>query len=80
MNWDIFATIAVAVISFAGTALGAYFANRKSTALTAYRLEKLEEEVRKHNNLIDRTYGLEADMAVVKEDIEHIEKTLEEMK
>jgi len=80
MNWDIFATIAVAIISFAGTGLGAYFANKKSTALTAYRLEKLEEEVRKHNNLISRTYAIEADMAVVKEDIEHIEKTLEELK
>lgn len=52
-------TIIVAAISLIGTLCGAYFANRKSTALIAYRMEKLEEKVNRHNQVIERTYNLE---------------------
>lgn len=51
--------IIVAVLSLAGTLCGAYFANRRSSALIAYRLEQLEQRVAAHNNLIERTYKLE---------------------
>lgn len=60
-------TIIVAGLSLVGTLAGAYLANRKSSALIAYRLEQLEEKVNKHNSLIDRTYRLEQHMAVVDE-------------
>ena len=76
MRWDILAEIIIAILALIGTGLGAYFANRKSTALMEYRLQRLEEEVRKHNNIIERTYALESDMEVVKEDIKHIEKEI----
>lgn len=52
-------TIIIAVLSLAGTLFGAYFANRRSSALIAYRLEQLERKVAAHNNLIERTYKLE---------------------
>ena len=39
--------IIIAVLSMVGTLAGAYLANRKSSALIAYRLEKLEEKVDK---------------------------------
>jgi hypothetical protein len=52
-------TIIVALIAFAGTLSGSYFAQRRSTALIAYRIEQLEIKVGKHNNLIERTYQLE---------------------
>jgi len=39
-------SIIVAVLSLAGTLLGAYLANRKSAAIIAYRLEELEKRVR----------------------------------
>ena len=52
-------TIIVALIAFAGTLTGSFMAQRRSSALIAYRLEQLEDKVHKHNNLIDRTYGLE---------------------
>lgn len=42
-----------------GTLAGAYLANRKSSALIAYRLDKLEEKVDKHNSVIERTFKLE---------------------
>ena len=76
MNWEIIATVIVALISFAGTGLGVYFSNRRSSALFAYRLEKLEEEVRKHNEVKDRTANLEKDVAVIKEDIKKLEERL----
>ena len=60
-------TILVALLSLAGTLAGAYFANRKSSALIAYRLEQLEQKVNKHNNLIERTYALEEHVALMDE-------------
>ena len=60
-------TILVALLSLAGTLAGAYFANRKSAALVAYRLEQLEQKVNKHNNLIERTYALEESVALMDE-------------
>lgn len=48
--------IIVALLGLAGTLAGSYLANRKSTALIAYRLEQLEQKVSKHNNLVERTY------------------------
>ncbi len=60
-------TVIVAALSLAGTMTGAYFANRKSAALIAYRLEELEKNVAKHNGLVERTYRLEEAAAVFEE-------------
>ena len=60
-------TIIVAALSLVGTLAGAYFANRKSTALIAYRLEQLENKVNKHNQVIERTYKLEEQEAILEE-------------
>lgn len=38
---------------------GVYISNRKQTALVAYRLEKLEQKVDKHNSVVERMYRLE---------------------
>lgn len=46
-------------LALIGTLVGTYFANRKSAALIAYRLEELEKRVQAHNNLVERTYRLE---------------------
>lgn len=56
MQWE---TIIVAALALVGTLAGTYFANRKSAALIAYRLEELERKVQAHNNLVERTYKLE---------------------
>lgn len=56
MQWE---TIIVAALALVGTLAGTYFANRKSAALIAYRLEELEKKVQAHNNLVERTYKLE---------------------
>jgi hypothetical protein len=65
--------IIVAVLSLCGTLVGAYLANRKTTALIAYRLEQLEEKVNKHNSVIERTYALEQRISVDEEKIAHLE-------
>ena len=51
--------VIVAALSMLGTLAGTYFANRKASALIAYRLEELEKKVQAHNNLVERTYKLE---------------------
>ena len=51
--------IIVAGFSLLGTLAGAYFSNKKSTALISYRLEQLEKKVDKHNQVVERTYKLE---------------------
>lgn len=62
-------SVIVAVMGLLGTMAGAYFANRKSAALVAYRLEQLEKKVDKHNNVVERTYRLEEQEAVLEERI-----------
>ena len=56
-------TIIVATITgglaLIGTLVGTYFANRKSAALIAYRLEELEKKAQAHNNLVERMYQVE---------------------
>lgn len=62
-------TIIVAILSLCGTLAGAYFANKKSSALIAYRMEQLENKVEKHNNVIERVFILEKHEAVIDEEI-----------
>lgn len=65
MNW--IADIVIGVLALIGTLGGAYFANRKSSALIAYRLEQLEKKVDKHNNVVERTYALEEKTSLLEE-------------
>ena len=51
--------IIVSVISLLGTIVGSLGGVLVSSRLTTYRIQKLEERVAKHNNLIDRVYRLE---------------------
>ena len=67
-------TIIVAVLSLIGTLAGAYWANHKSTALIAYRLERLEEKVNKHNQVIERTYNLEQRISIDEIKLEQLER------
>ena len=63
----------VAALSALGTGIlsliGVYMANRKSSALIAYRLEALEKKVDKHNGLIDRMYKAEGRLDAIEQAI-----------
>ena len=56
MDW---VTILAAAITAGFAFLGVYMSNRKQAALVAYRLEKLEIKVDKHNSVVERMYRLE---------------------
>ena len=62
MDW---ATILAAVVTAGFAFLGVYMSNRKQAALVAYRLEKLEAKVDKHNNVVERMYRLESRMDIL---------------
>lgn len=64
--------VIVAVLGFAGTLLGSLFGVLAAQKLTQYRLSQLEEKVSKHNNLIERTYKLEGQVAECCHDIREL--------
>lgn len=72
-------TIIVAALSLLGTLAGAYFANRKSSALIAYRLEQLEAKVNRHNSVIERTYRLEEQEKLLDERIKVANHRIEDL-
>ena len=84
-------SIIIAVLSMLGTLSGAYFANRKSSALIAYRvnrkspeliayrLEQLEKKVDLHNNAIERVYELERRAGVTDEKLKEANRRLKNL-
>lgn len=65
-------TIVVAVLSLIGTLAGAYLSNKKSSALIAYRLERLEEKANSINTIEERVYHIEENQSVVDEKIKNM--------
>lgn len=62
-------TILVAILSLCGTALGSVCSVMAANKLTNYKIDALQEQVKKHNNLIERTFRLEEHAAVMEEKI-----------
>lgn len=71
--------VLVAGLGFAGTLAGAYLANRRSSALIAYRLEQLERKVDKHNTVIERTYELERRASLAEEQIKVVNHRINDL-
>ena len=63
-------SIVVACITGVVTLVGVLVSNSKSRAILEVKLEALTAKVEKHNQVLERTYALEQDMAVAKNDIE----------
>lgn len=61
--------VVVGLLSLVGTILGTVGGIIAANKLTTYRIEQLEKKVDKHNNLIERTYEIEQDIAVMQNDI-----------
>ena len=61
--------IIVAVLGLIGTLSGSFLGAIATSRLTQYRLQKLEEKVSLHNNLIERTYILEGKVTECLHDI-----------
>lgn len=70
--------IIVGILSLMGTLAGTLGGILASSRLTNYRLAQLEEKVNKHNNLIDRTYKIEEELAIQNQRISAAEVRLAE--
>lgn len=66
--------ILVALISGVCTLLGSLGGVMATSSLTTYRIKRLEDEVGKHNRIIERTYRLEGRM----DEVEHEVRDLKE--
>ena len=58
-----------AVITGVLSLIGVYIANRKSSAVIAYRIEQLEKTVDKHNQVVERTFKLEGQVTELQHDV-----------
>lgn len=72
---EIDANIIVSLVTLAGTILTVISGSK----LTAYRIQKLEEKVQTHNNLIDRMYKVEQKIEVDENRIKVTEHRLEDL-
>jgi hypothetical protein len=65
--------IVVAVIAFAGTALGTFGGILTSSKLTNYRIQQLEKKVDEHNNFARRVPVIEEQIKVINHRIQDLE-------
>ncbi len=72
MEYSIWISLGICVATIITNIVISIVNNRKQSALVQYRLEELEKKVDKHNNLVERTYHLETEVAVIKEEISSI--------
>ena len=65
--------IIIAIISGLCVAIPSLIAtissNKKTTSLMMYRIEQLEKKQDKHNSVIERTFKLEEDVKILKEEV-----------
>ena len=61
--------IIVAILSGCGTLIGTIGGIMATNKLTTYRIQELEKKVDKHNNLIDRMYAAEKEIAIIKDEL-----------
>ena len=67
-------SILVALIGGAVTLVGVVASNSRSRAVLEQKVDELSRRVEKHNCLVERTYRLERDVALVKRDVESLEE------
>lgn len=67
-------SIVVACVSALGAGGGSLYGIRKASCLTDYKLDKLTEEVRKHNDFASRIPVIEERLKVVNRRLDDLEK------
>lgn len=71
LDWT---SVVVACVSALGAGGGSLYGIRKSSCLTDYKIDKLTEEVRKHNDFASRIPVIEERLEVVKHRLDDLEK------
>ena len=56
------------------TIITTILSNRKSNSLLTYRIDQLEIEQKKHNNLIDRMYKVENRVTLLEDEMKGVKK------
>lgn len=56
------------------TLAGVIVSNSKSRAVTEQKIDELTRRVEKHNCLVERTYQLERDVALLRNDVDGLER------
>lgn len=72
-------TLAVAILSLVGTLAGTFGGILTSNRLSGYRIQKLEEQVAKHNNLVERVFRLEDNDRLLDERIKVANHRIEDL-
>ena len=67
-------SVLVALIGGAVTLAGVIASNSRSRVVLEQKVDELSRRVEKHNCLVERTYRLERDVALVKRDVESLEE------
>lgn len=62
-------TLLVGILSLMGTLAGTFGGIVTANKLTAYRIERLEEKVNKHNSIIERMYAAEGAITELQHDV-----------
>lgn len=68
--------IIVAVISFVGTLLGAYFSNQRTVAVMQEQIRSLKEDMTQLSDRVDRHNNFDSRLAAVEAIIERLEAKL----
>lgn len=77
MNVDSFLS---ALIPALGTLIGVLISNKNTKNLLAYRIDKLEASVNKHNNVVERVALLEQDSKAKWRRIDELKNEVERIK
>lgn len=72
-------SIIVAIITGVLTLVGVLISNSRSDAVQNERIEQLRAEVKKHNNLIERVFHLEAKTERHDDEFKRVNRRLEEL-
>lgn len=67
-------SVIAALVTGVLTLLGVIVSNSRSRAVMEVKIDNLARQVEKHNCLIERTYALEQEVAVVKTEIDNMRK------
>lgn len=73
-------TLLIALLSLIGTLGGSWMGVRQSNKLVNYRIDRLEEKVTKHNNLVERMTIVEQSAKSAHHRIDELKHEVEEWK
>lgn len=74
MSVELIGYIVSGAVSLLVCLVNNYFTRKQTETLILYRIEQLEKSVSRHNNLIERMYKVEQDVALHDERISNLEK------